>query len=149
MMDINWDLSPEGAVAIKQDSWGNLYWVNKQDKYWGKSEWSRLLHHSSWQTIATRPTEKTAADDKQEGEKWTHTYKGVVCRIEYERNGCAWIVNESGEDFLIDTRALKPIKPKLTKAQAWDMLTKIDGRAEFKTVMNTVMAMLEKYDITD
>ena len=55
MINVNWDLAPEGAVAIKQDSWGNLYWVNKQDKYWGKSEWSRLLHHSSWKTIATRP----------------------------------------------------------------------------------------------
>jgi hypothetical protein len=90
---------------------------------------------------------------KQEGEKWTHVYNDhEVCRVLIEdpdRFGII-VIDTAGNGYLTcSPDEMKPIKPTITKAEAWDKLNRIDGSAEFETVMNSVMAIIEQYDITD
>lgn len=77
---IDWNLAPEGAVAIKMDMANHLYWVSNKNVYWDAcgDGWSNCTHPLGWLTIATRPTQKTVADAVERyGKalvvgKWTH-----------------------------------------------------------------------------
>tara|TARA_R110002033_G_C3897243_1_gene239787 strand:- start:18082 stop:18687 length:606 start_codon:yes stop_codon:yes gene_type:complete len=53
MSDINWDLAPEGAVAIKRTRLGKMFFINK-DGYYYHGVW-KLDFCDKWKTIATRP----------------------------------------------------------------------------------------------
>lgn len=76
---------------------------------------------------------------KQEGEKWTHTYNGDVCRIVHQVDGDAWIKFKALLGALV-VRAdkLKPIKTKLTKAQAWDKICEGLGEDEIRDTYDIV-----------
>jgi len=80
---------------------------------------------SDFKTIATRPTQtKTVADAvEQEGEKWTHTHGGgLKCKVIATDEEHSWVLTEHGSKVTEFTSSLKPIKPKLTKSQAWDKI---------------------------
>ena len=60
---------------------------------------------------------------EQEGKRWTHTYGSDKCYIkEAEPDFQGYIIIYSNEDgyMLVEPSELKPIKPTLTKEQAWD-----------------------------
>lgn len=61
---------------------------------------------------------------KQEGEKWTHIDAfGDPCRIlieEKDNLGYVVILRQSGHYATPAASSLKPIKPTISKAQAWD-----------------------------
>lgn len=77
------------------------------------------------QTVCTR-AEFEAYVKEQEGEKWTHTYKGEKCRIvtdEPDSEGMVCCVYELDMCYAVtDPKELKPIKPTISKAEAWDKL---------------------------
>ena len=88
---------------------------------------------------------------EQEGEKWTHTYSdyGVRkdCILIHDKpdiHGQVLIMNRYGEYVLTGTAELKPIKQKLTKAQAWDLCQDYDGPKSMKAYMHDLH---EEYDI--
>lgn len=97
-----------------------------EGQVWLGDEW--VVPCVNYEVVATRPKQtKTIADSSQtscsEGEKWTHTYDGQKVR---------WLGNkpdsfeemaiqyQSGEYGLARVSALKPIKPTITKSEAWD-----------------------------
>ena len=82
---------------------------------------------------------------EQEGEKWTHTYTDdtgtdIRCRLLAEHGEWAWI-EDAGTVDTISKSWLKPIKPTLTKAEAWNMLMK---RKTNSAEVNTIK---QQYDI--
>lgn len=126
---INWKIHPRAVAA-------NVTYLNDEDK-----------------TVAfervDRPTQKTVEDAvEQEGEKWTHTYSdyGVRkdCILIHDKpdiHGQVLVMNRYGEYVLTGTAELKPIKPTLTKAQAWDKIC--ESEHEFD-IVNRIKQM---YDI--
>lgn len=88
--------------------------------------------------------EKARAEKlKQEGKKWTHEFHELKCRFlidKPDREGYKVIVNELNEYYCVnEEEELTPIKPKLTKAEAWDM---VDNGESVKEVR-------DKYEIID
>jgi len=173
-MNINWNLAPEGAVAIKRTRQGKMFFENSKGEYY-HGGWKSFFC-DKWKTIATRPTKKTVADaphfkatrenleqvakdceggffEVQEGEKWTHYTEeeeglSTRCRKHLQLSqGDDWVyVCELGEYFVpgkMGYCGVKPIKPKLTKAQAWDMLCKKEHEFD---IVNKIKS---EYDITD
>ena len=102
----------------------------------------------------SRPTQtKTVAESSQkscleEGEKWTHTDAfGDPCRIlidEPDSNGRIIIFRQDGWYAPVAASSVKPIKPALTKAEAWDRLT----GGEFYCMEYGVNELQGKYEIT-
>lgn len=64
MIDVNWDLAPEGAVELKYSkSDCSASWFNNKGEHWFEDCWMNVTFPDDWQTIATRPTQtKTVAD---------------------------------------------------------------------------------------
>lgn len=62
MIDVNWDLAPEGAETLRQvKKFGYLRWFNKEGQAYFGIEWDFPV--MEYETIATRPTQtKTVAD---------------------------------------------------------------------------------------
>jgi len=99
---------------------------------------------------ATRENLEKIAKDAQgdfveveEGEKWTHTYnqgemKCKIIQTKTDFNGCVVVLNDFEEYQLIEPEDLKPIKPKLTKDEAWDMIESVNGSPDY---------IKEQYDI--
>ncbi len=101
-----------------------------------------------WQPICTR-AEFEAYVKEQEGEKWTHVYTDdtgtdIRCVLLAEHDEWAW-VKDAGTVDTIHKSWLKPIKPTLTKSQAWDMLK--DLPANEWGVHSHVMELEDKYEI--
>ena len=97
----------------------------------------------------SRPTQtKTVADAvEQESEKWTHTIHGLKVRFLVDgpdEAGEVPVVGDDGYYHLFDADQLKPIKPKLTKAQAWDLCQDYDGPKSMKAYMYDLH---DEYDI--
>ena len=70
---------------------------------------------------------------EQGGEKWTHTYSDYGVRKDCilvcdkpDIHGQVLVLNRYDEYVLTGTAEPKPIKPKLTKAEAWDRLANTD-----------------------
>ncbi len=146
MIDVNWDLAPEGAEELVQFE-SHVTW-RKGIKIWCMVQEDWRDYVSDFKTIATRPTQtKTVADaveqephfkatrenlDKiakdaqgefveveQESEKWTHEYgsANIKCRIlATDENEC-WVLTEYGNKVTEHIDELKPIKPTITKAE--------------------------------
>lgn len=52
---------------------------------------------------------------EQEGEKWTHTWKGDKCYVVHIEDSAAWVVLQNAGGKIIPTNSLTPIKPTMTK----------------------------------
>lgn len=156
MSDVNWDLAPKDATEIRSN--GNIMrFFNKRNLFYNGAmkEWKLTQYLSDWQTIATRPQEPREEYEKARGEKaeqeWTHrTNAGELCKIhvkEPDVNGVIIVLNERGEYLRHNSDSLKPIKPQITKAKAWDMLNeKASTVNEFR---NALVELQDKYDVVD
>jgi|TARA_Y100001951_G_scaffold105392_1_gene123050 hypothetical protein len=160
---IDWELAPEGAVELKMlTDGGCARWFNKDGNYFSGSAWLNPM--LEYKTIATRTQQKTVADaydwangEWEEGEKWTHVVDDdegqlTKCRKHLKLcNGSDWVyVCEKGEYFVPSKMGycgVKPIKPKLTKAQAWDKLKGLPDNEW--DVHSHIMSIEEKYDIVE
>jgi hypothetical protein len=128
MSDINWDLAPEGAIEIQKDHDDVLYWVNGSGDYWDIG-WRTSLH-DGWKTIATRqpeypPLTQSLLDEARSEPEWTHTYCGDRCRVlfdEPDKHGYMCVLREKSGYDAVRQDELKPIKPTISKAEAWDKL---------------------------
>lgn len=88
---------------------------------------------------------------EQEGEKWTHEYDSanIKCRIlATDENEC-WVLTEYGNKVTEHIDSLKPIKPTLTKAEAWSKLCQINGEYQNMDVATAVMTICDKHDIVE
>jgi|26BtaG_2_1085354.scaffolds.fasta_scaffold09879_6 TusA-related sulfurtransferase len=98
-------------------------------------KWANLKHRAGCsadtdkffsELDVNRPSQtKTVADAEQECEKWTHTLDGRKCKIIINKPDVdedIVVLCKEGDYQIVDHEALKPIKPKLTKAEAWDIL---------------------------
>jgi hypothetical protein len=127
MSEINWDLAPECTA------YADVTFFDKSHCEVGN------------QLDIKCPQTKTVAD-KQEGEKWTHAYREgeIECKViepKPDFNGNIVVFNHFNEYQLIEPKHLKPIKPKLTKAEAWDKLM------ERKTNSSEVNTLKQQYEI--
>lgn len=173
MIEINWDLAPEGADSLKMNEARIIRFFKGNLKFVGNKFVDGFNDNNDWKTIATRPQTKTVADayealdyedidghweqvryapkqdyffvdirrsqwvdsvfvctreqfeayakeqdDKQEGEKWTHFYGRVKCRIKHVIDEKAWVECESIREDVVKVSELRPIKPKLSQEQA-------------------------------
>ncbi len=143
MIDVNWDLAPEGAEELVQFE-SHVTW-RKGIKIWCMVQQGWCDYVSDFKTIATRPTQKAVADAvephfkatrenlekiakdaqgdfvevEQEGEKWTHEWGGGKCRIiaTDESKDEAWVKFEStGNNGIVVLSRLKPIKPTISES---------------------------------
>ena len=120
---VDWSLAPDGAEELVQYM-TRITW-RKGIKIWCAVSGSWCDYVSDWKTIATSPQTKTVADE-QEGEKWTHFYNDEYCKIVIEtpdKFGEIVIDCEYNGYITCEPSELKPIKPKLTKAEAWDKMS--------------------------
>jgi hypothetical protein len=86
---------------------------------------------------------------EQEGEKWTHVYnEHEVCRVlteDPDRFGIIVIDTASNGYIVCEPNEIKPIKPTLTKAQAWDMLKQTPDN--IRSLDDALIEITDKYDI--
>jgi hypothetical protein len=91
---------------------------------------------------------KTVADAvEQEGEKWTHTWGESKCRIiaTDETKDEAWVKFElTGNNGIVVLSGLKPIKPTISKAEAWDLCQDYEGS---QSIVKYMLELHEQYDI--
>jgi len=79
---------------------------------------------------------------KQEGEKWTHKWNGRKCIVVFTDDYMSWVKGE-GLNKLVPTDSLKPIKPTMSKAEAWDRL----NSGEFYNAQYGIDTLNHDYDI--
>ena len=112
---IDWNLAPEDALGIAQRN-SDLAFVGEDGHVFLNGHWGISM---GWQTIATRPTQKTVADNSQascsETERWTHTHLGDKCYVVHIDGCAAWVVLQNAGSKIIPTNSLTPIKPTMTK----------------------------------
>ena len=128
MSEINWDDNATKAVGLFYDfidEQGAIY--ASPDKM--QKDFFEWLGLSQQKTVADEPHFKATrenlekiAKDAQE-EKWTHVTSIGKCRVLIDtpdEHGYVVIEMENDGYSLIPSQSLKPIKPRITKAQAWD-----------------------------
>ena len=156
MIDVNWDLAPEGAKELRELIGGQfLRWFNGDGKAWDGYKWFNSI--DEYKTIATRPTQtKTVAESSQkscleEGEKWTHECSGEKCKYvvrEVDSAGYVIVLGEDGEYYRQRAEDVKPIKPTIS---ASELLDKIRERAisidDDDELGAKVRAWLDEHDI--
>jgi hypothetical protein len=81
---------------------------------------------------------------KQEGEKWTHEYgsASIKCKVLAIDGDESWVFTEYGNKVTEFTDSLRPIKPTITKAEAWDKATSQDVESSM-----SVGAILDEYEV--
>ena len=83
-------------------------------------------------------------DGEQKGEKWTHTWNRDKCRVVFTEGDSSWIKGHYISTIVL-TERLKPIKPTLSKAEAW---SKMHEKAKYnKNYGLAIQQIKEKYDI--
>jgi len=150
MSDVNWDLAPEGATEIRSN--GNIMrFFNKHNHFWNGAaeEWVTIPNEYDWKIVATRPQEREEYE-KARGEKveeWTHLDPdGRKCIIIHVHDSVAWVRYENRlSNELWDADSLKPIKPQITKAKAWDRL----NSGEFYNAQYGIDTLKHEYEIID
>lgn len=108
---------------------------------------SGSVETENWQPVCTREQFEDYVK-QQEGEKWTHMYYKDKCRIkvsEPDSDGYIVIVTDFNGYQLCTPDELKPIKPTISKAEAWDKLK--DLPANEWSIHSHVMELENKYDI--
>ena len=138
MIDVNWDLAPEGsvAVAVKIDD-HEIAWVRESVEYngWSLDEWDTNIN-DEWKIIATRPQQKTVADAVEwNGEGLPPI--GIECEIKHKDATKEWAqpdfhketVKTYGDELfiiagrngnretvgVINDYFFRPIKPKMSE----------------------------------
>ena len=120
---------PQQKTVADAYEWANGEWQGDSETIW----WSKNFNQFEWgdnitsDTICTREQFEAYAKEqegKQDGEKWTHTYinkygDNIECRVIAGRGEFSWVESEVMTEIVL-TSSLKPIKPTLTKAEAWD-----------------------------
>lgn len=135
MSEINWDDNAKAAVR-------EFYrWANARFKSGSSVDADAFLREFTEQPQQT----KTVADE-QEGEKWTHVDdEGDKCCVVHTKDGLAWVSYERSIcDCVVPMSDLKPIKPKLTKAQAWDLIQDYEG---LDVLVRYILRLHEQYEI--
>jgi hypothetical protein len=82
---------------------------------------------------------------KQEGEKWTHVYAGDKCYLlepDKDADGYYAVKTDCGLFDFARENELTPIKPTITKAEAWDKATSQDVESSM-----SVGAILDEYEV--
>lgn len=132
-------------------------------KKWNAKEFDYLFWHENigflyrnnreatleYKFVCTRQQFEAYAKEqeaKQECEKWTHTYnqgemKCKIIQTKTDFNGCVVVLNDFEEYQLIEPEELKPIKPTISKAEAWNILM---ARQTNSSEVNTIK---QQYDI--
>lgn len=162
MIDVNWDLAPEGAVELVQ--YGNRVTWRKGIKIWCYTQEGWYDYVSDWKTITKRPTQTKTVEDniihkdgygthfvgkkktvtnavEQEGEKWTHIHSGVECRIKIDSPDCDGylvVITKAGRYLFCKLGELKPIKPTLS-SKDYKLL------ANYAQYLNCTPAEFEQY----
>lgn len=126
----------------------------------------------NWQPICTReefeacvaakgksepkypPLTKSLIDEaEQDGEpEWTHSLGGRKCKIALNKpdvDDDIVVLCEGGDYQLVGYDQLKPLKPTITKAEAWDKLTKLNSKYQNMDTMTAIMTLCDEHDITD
>ena len=93
--------------------------------------------------ICTR-AEFEAYVKEQEGEKWTHTHLGEKCYVVHIDGCAAWVVVQNAGGKIVTTHGLKPIKPTITKAEAWDLCQDYEGS---QGMVKYMLDLHEEYNI--
>ncbi len=136
MIDVNWDDNAKAAVNTYND------WALEND----------LGIHAFFEHLTnnghTQP--KTVADAvEQDGVKWTHIdTDGEPCKILIDAPdslGRVIILRGNGWYMPVDRANLKPIKPTISKADAWDKLLQTDEK--IRKLDDAIFAIADKYEI--
>lgn len=142
---VEWMKAGNEIAAYKIKELTTLVYCVAYDNYHFVSQFSDAGKGVSkhYQVICTR-AEFEAYAKEQEGEKWTHTYMDGNCLIacnEQDMDGWICILREDSGYDVVNPAKVKPIKPKLTKAEAWDKL--------MQNKMNSaeVNTLKQQYDI--
>jgi len=102
---------------------GKCLWYSPNKRQWTSSP--ALMPYDSYRVCTREQFEAYAKEQeaKQEGEKWTHVYleeKAYIKVSEPDCDGYILVVTEGDGYNLVRIDDLKPIKPRITKAEAWD-----------------------------
>ena len=131
MSNINWDDNAKRAACLFYD------FIDEQGVSYASPD---KMQRDFFDWLAL-PQQKTVAD---EGEKWTHTIDGLKVRFLVDgpdEAGEVPVASDDGYYRIFDVDQLEPIKPKLTKSQAWDKIC--ESEHEFD-IVNRIKQM---YDI--
>lgn len=141
MIDVNWDVAADGTATRLVTCEDSVYWA-KDGHIWHNNGayWVKRDPGCIFQTIATRPQQKTVADAveqgqphfkatrenleniakdfqyfeevEQEGEKWTHiTNSGYKCKIHLKEPDENYMIVVSCSDGVYRLHDLKTLKP--------------------------------------
>lgn len=137
------------TVADAVEVFGAKWPSSRYNFAWWDSDTEQMLLgcNETSDTVCTR-AEFEEYVKEQEGEEWTHVVDDDECQLTKCRkhlklcNGSDWVyVCEKGEYFVPSKMGycgVKPIKQKLTKAEAWDMIESVNGSPDY---------IKEQYDI--
>ncbi|MAI64776.1 MAG: hypothetical protein CL600_07870 [Alteromonas sp.] len=169
MSNINWDLAPEGTETFEKLLGSTMrnfckpfFWFNGLTGRWVRKEAPEL-----WEVIATRPqpeypplTQSLIDEAEQCGEpEWTHGIPpdGTYCKVNHDGEfvNCYLVGRDDMGAFVyrIDGQyhskasesSFKPIKPTISKAEAWDKLIELSlNRYE---TQSSILEIQEKYDV--
>ena len=121
MIDVNWDLAPEGsvAVAVKIDD-HEIAWVRESVEYngWSLDEWDTNIN-DEWKIIATRPQQKTVADAV---EKCKGLWPNKFCKgLYYDPKSDEWFCNDNPSPWyqFVCTRAEFEAYVKEQEGEEW------------------------------
>ena len=159
MSDVNWDLAPEGATEIRSN--GNIMrFFNEHNHLWNGAakEWVIIPNEYDWKTIATRPQERNSEyppltqsliDEANQDEEWTHVMdsgeKCIVLADKPDIHGVIVIYTDDNNYYTCEPSNIKPIKPQITKAKAWDRL----NSGEFYNAQYGIDTLKHEYEIID
>jgi hypothetical protein len=136
-------------------------WLTRQTKYadidaykvCNQSEFEACVAANSEPHFkATRENlKKIAKDAKSKSEpEWTHCTSLGKCRVLIDipdEHGYV-VIERDGEGYsLVPPRCLKPIKPTISKSEAWDKLTKLNGKYQNMDTMTAIMTLCGEYEV--
>ena len=119
--------------------------------------------YPKWQEPHFMPTrenlEKIAKDaqgdfvEVEEGEKWTHTYFSIRCRImdlDPDEFGTVVIIKNGGDYALAHPSKLKPIKPTITKSDFADfVIEKLNDGTHQDAVCYLLQQKLDQHEVIE
>lgn len=129
MININWDLAPDGATEIRSN--GNIMrFFNEHNHLWNGAakEWVIIPNEYDWKTIATRPQtpRKTVADAYEYFDGvWKEPDTSVCCYADFGDEGfkfVLWIrdwIWSNGECYEVCTREEFEAYAKKQEGEKW------------------------------